>query len=226
MSDNFPRPDGYPSGQPTPPVQDYFNSPLPNVYQAPEELPAGRPAEPQPPTGPEAALPAKRKTNWFRLLVRYAAIWLAVLLLVKFVVPSYEVKGSSMVPTYQPAGDRVLTDGVFFKLVGGPQRGDIVILDKATTPGADDEALIKRVIGLPGERLEIRKGDVYINGQLLSEPYIQNHADYSYPATVIPANNYFVLGDNRPVSLDSHYFGPVTRDQIVAKVLLTYPWRF
>lgn len=222
MSDNFPRQDGYPSGQPTPPVQGYFNTPLPNVYRAPEEIPA----EPLPPIEPEAAPPARPKTNWFRLLVRYAAIWVAVLLLVKFVVPSYEVKGSSMVPTYQPAGDRVLTDGVFFKLMGGPQRGDIIILDKTATPGADDEALIKRVIGLPGERLEIRQGSVYINGQLLDEPYIQNHADYNYPVTVIPANSYFVLGDNRPVSLDSHYFGPITRDQIVAKVLLTYPWRF
>lgn len=138
MSDNFPRQDGYPSGQPTPPVQGYFNTPLPNVYRAPEEIPA----EPLPPIEPEAAPPARPKTNWFRLLVRYAAIWVAVLLLVKFVVPSYEVKGSSMVPTYQPAGDRVLTDGVFFKLMGGPQRGDIIILDKTATPGADDEALI------------------------------------------------------------------------------------
>lgn len=213
MSNNFSRQDDFSTpGQAAPPVQDYFNTPLPN--------------EPQPPIEPEVALPPKKKTNWFRVLVRYAAIWLAVLLLVKFVIPSYEVKGSSMVPTYQPAGDRVLTDGIFFKLTGGPQRGDIVILDKAAAPGADDEALIKRVIGLPGEQIEIRQGNIYINGQLLNEPYIQNHADYNYPATIIPPNNYFVLGDNRPVSLDSHYFGPVTRDQIVAKVLLTYPWRF
>jgi signal peptidase I len=224
MSNNFPRQDGYPSGQPNPPAQGYYNPslPNPNVYQSPREMPV----EPPPPTEQELAPPPKKKINWFKVLARYAAIWLAVLLLVKFVIPSYEVKGSSMVPTYQPTGDRVLTDGVFFKLLGGPQRGDIVILDKATTPGADDEALIKRVIGLPGESLEIRQGSVYINGQLLNEPYIQNHADYNYPQTVIPPNSYFVLGDNRPVSLDSHYFGPVTRDQIVAKVLLTYPWRF
>lgn len=224
MSNNFPRQDGYPSGQSIPPAQGYNNPSFPNsnVYQSSRELPV----EPQPPTDQEVAPPPKKKINWFKVLARYAAIWLAVLLLVKFVIPSYEVKGSSMVPTYQATGDRVLTDGVFFKLLGGPQRGDIVILDKATAPGADDEALIKRVIGLPGESLEIRQGNVYINGQLLNEPYIQNHADYNYPLTVIPSNSYFVLGDNRPVSLDSHYFGPVTRDQIVAKVLLTYPWRF
>ena len=178
------------------------------------------PAEPQP------ALLPKRKINWWRALARYAAMWLAILLVVKFVVPSYEVKGSSMVPTYQPAGDRVLTDGIFFKLLGGPQRGDIVILDRAATNGAGDEALIKRVIGLPGERLEIRQGSVYINNKLLDEPYIQNHAEYNYPSTVLGGECYFVLGDNRPVSLDSHYFGCITRDQIVAKVLLTYPWRF
>src|SRR4051794_32476109 len=101
MSDNYPRPDPYNwPEQPAPVIQDYRN--LPPLPQAPAE------PEPTPP-------PAKPKINWFRVLARYAAIWLAILLIVKFVVPSYEVKGSSMVPTYQPAGDRVLTDGVFFK---------------------------------------------------------------------------------------------------------------
>lgn len=214
MSDNYPRPDPYyQPGQPMLPIQDYRNMPpLPDVPQVSNE--------------PESTPPAKPKINWMRALARYAAIWLAILLLVKFVVPSYEVKGSSMVPTYQPAGDRVLTDGIFFKLLGGPQRGDIIILDRAATNGAGDEALIKRVIGLPGERLEIRQGTVYINNILLNEPYIQNHAEYNYPSTVLGGECYFVLGDNRPVSLDSHYFGCITRDQIVAKVLLTYPWRF
>lgn len=212
MSNNYPQPDPYyRPEQPAPVIQDYRNLP---------------PLPPQTPAEPEPLPPARPKTNWWRVLVRYAAIWLAILLIVKFVVPSYEVKGSSMVPTYQPAGDRVLTDGVFFKLLGGPQRGDIVILDRAATPGGDDEALIKRVVGLPGERLEIRQGSVYINGELLDEPYIKNHAQYNYPSTVLGSQCYFVLGDNRPVSLDSHYFGCVTKDQIVAKVLLTYPWRF
>ena len=211
MSDNYPRPDLYNRpDQPTPVIQDYRN--LPPLPQTPAE--------------PDPTPPAKPKISWWRVLARYAAIWLAILLIVKFVVPSYEVKGSSMVPTYQPSGDRVLTDGIFFKLLGGPQRGDIVILDRAATPGGDDEALIKRVVGMPGERIEIRQGSVYINGELLNEPYIQNHAQYNYPSTVLGSQCYFVLGDNRPVSLDSHYFGCVTKDQIVAKVLLTYPWRF
>jgi signal peptidase I len=213
MSDNYPRPDwSHQPGQPIPPAPNYYYQPYP--YNSPPPYPD----EPAPPTRPKRA-------GWFRVLVRYAAIWVAILLLVKFVVPSYEVKGSSMVPTYQPAGDRVLTDGVFFKLMGGPERGDIVILDRASTAGGD-EALIKRVIGLPGERLEIRQGAVYINGKLLDEPYIQNHAEYNYPATQLASDCYFVLGDNRPVSLDSHYFGCVTREQIVAKVLFTYPWKF
>lgn len=217
MSDNYPRPDWshQPPGQPVPPAyNNYYNQPPPDNYYMPYQAPD------EPPTR------SRPKAGWLRVLVRYAAIWVAILLLVKFVVPSYEVKGSSMVPTYQPAGDRVLTDGVFFKLLGGPERGDIVILDRAATGTAGDEALIKRVIGLPGERLEIRQGAVYINNKLLAEPYIKNRAEYNYPSTVLAGDCYFVLGDNRPVSLDSHYFGCVTHDQIVAKVLLTYPWHF
>jgi signal peptidase I len=217
MSDNFPRPDGYNQPvHPTPPPPTYYTQPV-NGAQPP--TPVTNTQEP-------IYMSSRPKTNWLKVLARYAAIWIAILLMVKFVVPSYEVKGSSMVPTYQPAGDRVLTDGVFFKLMGGPERGDIVILDRAATNGAGDEALIKRVIGLPGERLEVRQGSVYINNKLLNEPYIKNHGGYNYPSTVLGSECYFVLGDNRPVSLDSHYFGCITRDQIVAKVLLTYPWRF
>ena len=130
-----------------------------------------------------------------------------------------------MLPTYRPSGDRVLTDQVFFKLTGGPSRRDIVILSEPNAAQGKDD-LIKRVIALPGERVEIRAGTVYINGAALVEPYIQNHAEYSYPVTFLPKDCYFVLGDNRPVSYDSHYFGCVPKDRILAHVLLTYPWHF
>ncbi|HEX2915113.1 MAG TPA: signal peptidase I [Chloroflexia bacterium] len=163
----------------------------------------------------------KPRRNWFQTLMRYALVWLGVFLLVKFIIPSYDVQGASMEPTYQVSGDRVLTDQVFFKVFDDINRGDIVVInDKSVSK----DALIKRVIGLPGETIEIKQGTVYINGAALDEPYIKFKAHYNYPATKVPPDSYFVLGDNRPVSLDSHYFGPVTKDQIVAKVLLTYPW--
>ncbi len=172
-----------------------------------------------------ATQPARRSRGILRVLSRYIILWLGFFLIVKFVVPSYEVKGSSMVPTYHASGDRVLTDQVFFKVLGGPTRTDIVILSRPTATNNEDE-LIKRIIGLPGEKVEIQRGVVYINDQPLAEPYIKNKADYTYPPTTLGKDCYFVLGDNRPVSYDSHYFGCVTRDHISAHVLLTYPWHF
>ncbi len=170
-------------------------------------------------------MPRRSRMNWLKSAVRFAALFIAIILLFRFGIPSYMVEGSSMEPTYQPEGDRVLTDGFIFKLLAGPQRGEVVILDKSVTVGyaSNDGSLIKRVIGLPGEKIEIRQGTVYINGEALAEPYVENHADYNYPATTLPAEGYFVLGDNRPASLDSHYFGYISREKILAKVLLKYP---
>lgn len=161
-----------------------FNSITPEPRQ-PETVEAA-PAPPKPP-----------RESWWRIAGRYAAIWVAVFLLLKFIIPSYDVKGSSMEPTYQISGDRVLTDQLFFKLFGNIARGDIVVLSKEDV---NKENLIKRVIGLPGEKLEIRKGIVYINGKALSEDYIKFKASYDYPATELSNDCYFVLGDNRPVS--------------------------
>lgn len=169
----------------------------------------------------EQPVPRRERFSWARTLARYATIWLAVFLVLKFVIPSYDVKGSSMMPTYQVEGDRVLTDQLFFKAFGEPERGDIVVLSR---PSAGDDALIKRVIALPGERVEVKKGIVYVNGKAIDEPYVKNKADYNYPLTTLQNGCYFVLGDNRPVSLDSHYFGCVEKENILAKVLLRYPW--
>lgn len=170
-----------------------------------------------------AAPVAPPRRSWVKGLVRLGVIWLAAFLLIRFVIPSYDVQGSSMVPTYPVSGERVLTDQVFFKLFGGLQRDDVLVV---STQGLNlsEPYLIKRLIGLPGEKVEVRNGVVYINDKALSEPYVQNKASYNYPATVLGNNCYFVLGDNRPVSLDSHYFGCVSKDNITAKVLFKYPW--
>jgi signal peptidase I len=103
-----------------------------------------------------------------------------------------------------------------------PQRGDIVILRPPTNNSTD---FIKRIIALPGERLLIRDGVVYINGHKLDEPYLPEEwtQDNSPPpwsngdGAVIPANEYFVMGDNRNRSQDSRFFGPISRDRIDGK---------
>lgn len=188
------------------------NLPASEVASTPENV--------TPPLDPP--LHKKRPVRWVREIVNLGLIWLICFLVLRFIIPSYEVKGYSMQPTYAASGNRVLTDQLFFKLFGNPSRQDIVVL---TNPrNAAEEPLIKRVIGLPGDTIEIRNGTVIINGTALDEPYIKNKGDYDFPRTTLEKSCYFVLGDNRPISLDSHYFGCVQRDLIQAKVLLRYPW--
>jgi signal peptidase I len=108
-----------------------------------------------------------------------------------------------MLPSLQP-GQLLLVNRTAFWF-GRPHRGDLVVFRAPTGPGRD---FVKRVIGLPGDSVLVDAGRVEVNGQALDEPYVRFPADYSYPPdgqpTIVPADSYFVLGDNRPESADSH----------------------
>jgi signal peptidase I len=125
------------------------------------------------------------------------------------------VKGSSMAPLLRPGQLLVLNRGAYGTPgLAGPRRGDIVIFRHEME--GDQEYLVKRVIGLPGDLVRIDAGRVFINGSLLQEPYVRATDDYSYPlqggSVRVPDGAYFVLGDNRPESADSHlgWFVPAT----------------
>ena len=100
-----------------------------------------------------------------------------------------------------------------------PQRGDIVVFHLLDRQGAD---LVKRVVGLPGETVEMRDGRVYVNGDLLEEPYLSSFDDSNEPPVVVPEGAYFVLGDNRAVSFDSRSMGPIDQTQIIGKAWISY----
>jgi len=136
----------------------------------------------------------------------------------RFTVQSYTVVMSSMEPNFQD-GECIMVNKLSYRS-SGPQRGDVIIFD----PSFDSEyPFIKRVIGLPGETVEINDGKVAINGTPLEEnEYIAAQPDYTMSAQEVPENEYFVLGDNRNYSNDSHNGWTVLRDNIIGKAWFTY----
>ncbi len=136
-------------------------------------------------------------------------------------LPQYMVEGSSMQPNFRGDG----TERVFISRLdymwGSPDRGDVTVLKNPDDP--DGKLLIKRVIGLPGEHVRMTDGRIYINGELLEEPYI---AEFCTKSTCterdwyLEADQYLVLGDNRNNSLDSTRFGPVDRSLIVGHAVV------
>ena len=100
----------------------------------------------------------------------------------------------------------------------GPQRGDVVVL--RVKPNTD--LLIKRVVGLPGDRVEVRAGQVYINGELLSEAYISRPTYGDYGPVDVPPLHIFVLGDNRGFSNDSRAFGALSLESVIGRAWLSY----
>ena len=108
-------------------------------------------------------------------------------------------------------------DGAF--VFNPPQRGDIVVFHIADRAGAD---LVKRVIGLPGESVELRDGRVFIDGELLPEPYLTGFDDSNEAPLSVPVGHYYVLGDNRAVSYDSRFMGPIPMEQIIGKAWVSY----
>jgi len=151
-----------------------------------------------------------------RELLETILLAVIVFLVLNAITGRYQVRGPSMTPT--------LTDGEYMVVgklsywFGPPERGDVVVFLPPTNPHED---YVKRIIGLPGETVEIRDGQVWIDGVALEEPYVSSPMQYSGGWT-LRTDEYFVLGDNRANSSDSHTWGGLHRDNIVGKAWLTY----
>ncbi len=184
---------------------------------------AGHAPEPSPAEG-EAGLavasPAPAAPSRVRSLIReiLETILLTVIIYVavNFATGRYRVEGDSMQPTMHP-DQYVLLDKVSY-MIGPPERGDIIVFHY---PFSQDRDFIKRVIGLPGETVTIEGGVVRVNGQPLQEPYISAPPQYSNTWPV-PGDEYFVLGDNRNNSSDSHSWGMLKREFIVGRAVVVY----
>jgi signal peptidase I len=173
--------------------------------------------EEQPETQPQA--PAEEDVNWGRFaLDLLETLVLAVVLFIGINAVSARVRvdGTSMVPTLQD-GEFVLVNKLSYKF-GEVDRGDIIVFHFPVNP---EEDLIKRVIGLPGDQVKVHDGKVFVNDIQLNETYIAAAPTYA-SETLVPEGNYFVLGDNRNNSSDSHSWGLLPAEKIVGKAVVIY----
>ncbi len=132
------------------------------------------------------------------------------------------IPSSSMEPTLE-INDRLIIEKVSYRFKT-PQRGDVVVFsptDKLKEQNFKD-AFIKRVIGLPGETVEVRGEKVYVNGKALREKYIEEAPEYTYGPVTVPQGQYLVLGDNRNNSYDSHYWGFVPRKNLIGRAIVRF----
>jgi signal peptidase I len=183
-------------------------------------------------TAPDAPPANPHPTRWVKeaIIVVVVAVLVAIVLRT-FVVQTFFIPSGSMEPTLK-VGDRILVNKLSYHF-HGVDRGDIVVFSRPPAEncgGPEVNDLVKRVIGLPGDVVSLSGGNVYIDGKRLNESWLPtseqgitvagppgNSSNLAQPYRV-PANDYFVMGDNRTDSCDSRYWGPITRSLIVGKV--------
>lgn len=146
------------------------------------------------------------------LVVVFIAVWFTV-------IQTYEVFQTSMEPNFHQGQRVVVNKAAYWSWIGEPKRGDVIVLK---APNGADGDFIKRVIGLPGDTVEVIRGITHVNGVKLDEPYVKRSFTYSLEKTDVPEGCYFVLGDNRDVSNDSHKWGPLPGENIIGKTFVIY----
>ena len=179
-----------------------------------------------------------------REITEAVLIALVVLLVLQTTVRNFKVEGSSMVPTLDGGQYLVVDQASFFKFdkerlsravpfwkasesepqfaFDPPMRGEVIVFNYPLDPRKD---FVKRVVGLPGETVEVRGGIVLVDGEALPEPYLQRKDSSDAPPLTLGEKEYYVIGDNRRNSNDSRSWGAVPEDNIVGRVWVVYwPW--
>ncbi len=168
--------------------------------------------------------------TFFLDIIQTIVLALSVFIIIYlFLVQPHQVKGSSMYPNFHD-GEFILTNKVSYRF-GSPKRGDVIIFKApAGEPCAEIECeYIKRIIGLPGDRVKVQGGSVFVNGSKLNESYLANGI-YVSPGSYllenlekeIPEGEYLALGDNRSQSRDGREFGPISKEDIIGKAWVRY----
>jgi signal peptidase I len=171
-------------------------------------------------TLPRPRLQNRGGTRALREILETLALIAVIYALVNLATARFVVEGRSMQPNF--TDDQFLIVSRVNYMFGQPERGDIIVFHY---PRNVEQDYIKRVIGLPGETVELRGQQIYINGEPLDEPYINEPCEARLcgdESWVLGADEYFVMGDNRNHSQDSRVFGPVSEQFIVGEALLRY----
>ena len=135
-----------------------------------------------------------------------------------YVAEAMKVPTGSMIPTIQ-INDHLIVEKLMW--ITNLNHGDIIVFQAPT----EDKKYVKRLIGLPGDEIEIKEGELYRNKQVVTEPYINEKMNYNYGPIVVPADKYFFLGDNRNNSFDSHaWVDPfIDKEKLIGKVMIEIP---
>ncbi len=166
-------------------------------------------------------MPGDKRDNFFTELLKFAIIAVIIVAPIRlFVAKPFIVSGASMEPTFQ-TGQYLIVDELTYHFEQ-PQRGDVIVFKYPLDPS---QYFIKRIIGLPGETVSIKGGNISItktNGSTLNltEPYVKNIGNGADLTTTVPAGQYFVMGDNRPESSDSRYWGLLPRSDMVGRAFV------
>lgn len=188
---------------------------LPEAEQ-PTESPVAEPLEP---AGQPVSPPAARHSSWMLWVRDLCISAVAAFLIITFLYQPVRVEGTSMLPRLENQ-DRLFINKFIYHF-STIDRGDVIVFRYPRNP---QTSYIKRVAAIPGDRLRIDRGQVYVNNKPLSEPYVpEEYRDTrSFDEITIPPGEYFVLGDHRSIAADSREFGPVQRDLIYGKAAFVY----
>lgn len=177
----------------------------------------------QPITAPAALVKPAWKIWWDNFQIVFVALILALFIRLLVAEPRF-IPSDSMVPTLE-IGDRLVVEKVSYRL-HPPHFGDIIVFDPPPQLQEygfkKDQAFIKRVIGTPGQTIQVKDGKVYVDDRPLVEPYIAAPPDYLLPPVPVPAGQLFVMGDNRPNSNDSHVWGFLPQENIIGRACFRF----
>ena len=138
-------------------------------------------------------------------------------IIITFIGQVTVVRGASMEPTLHD-NERLIANKISYRFET-PERGEIIIF---RPPLEIKRNYIKRIVGIPGDKIEIANGEIYLNDKKLEESYVKNRSYENMPTTIVPDNSFFVLGDNRPNSSDSRYWGFLPERNVVGEALVIY----